>query len=195
MAAVSTLFAGAASASVLYGNGPPSGKIDGWLINPGFAVSDSFTLTSAATITGVTFGVWTSPGDSISAIDWGIADAPGVYTDTATATVTSGTGTENLYEFDVGVDSFSITPTTLAAGTYYLVLQNASVTNGDLAGWDVNNGPSTATTLTGGAVASESFQILGSSVPEPSSWGLMMAGVFGVGAALRRRRNATAVAA
>ncbi|HSZ51813.1 MAG TPA: PEP-CTERM sorting domain-containing protein [Caulobacteraceae bacterium] len=194
-AAASTLAAGAASASVLYDNGPINGTINAWTVAEGFAVSDSFTLSSAATVTGVNFGVWELPGDTTSTVDWAIATAPAAYPDTGTASVTNGPTTINGFGLAVGEDSFSITPTHLAAGTYYIVLQNASVTNGDPLFWDENDGPSTASQLGTGVIGSESFQILGASVPEPSSWALMMAGVFGMGAVLRRRRDAMAIAA
>ena len=194
MAAASALAAGAASASVLYDNGPLDGVTVGWTINFGFAVSDSFTLKSAATVTGVTFGAWALPGDSISSIDWGITSTPGDYADTATAAVTSGPTAPNGLGYDVGVDSFSVGAVSLAAGTYFLVLQNASATNRDVAYWDQNSGPSTATENMNGSISSETFQILGSAVPEPSSWALMIAGVCGVGGLLRRRRSGTLVA-
>lgn len=196
LAAASALAAGAASASVLYDNGSLDSENEAWTINHGYAVSDSFTLTSAATVTGVTFGAWTFSGDSISSVDWGITSTPGDYVDTATAMVTSGPTTVNGGGYHVGVDSFSISPESLAAGTYYLVLQNASVTGGDFAFWDENDGPSTATDNPDGPIGSETFQILGgAAVPEPASWALMIMGVFGMGAVLRRRRSGMRLAA
>jgi hypothetical protein len=46
----------------IYDNGPTNGTTDGWTINFGFAVSDSFTLVST-TIGGLNFAAWTEPGD------------------------------------------------------------------------------------------------------------------------------------
>src|SRR5499427_7687565 len=53
-----------AVAQVVYSNGPINGTTDGWTINFGFVVSDTFTVGSGgATITGLTFGAWLFPGD------------------------------------------------------------------------------------------------------------------------------------
>ena len=189
--------AGAASASVLYDNGPINGGIEAWPLTFGDAVSDSFTLTSAATVTGVDFGVWTFHSDTLSSVDWGITSTPADYVDDGTAAVTTGATHRDTSDtfYDISADSFSIGPVILAAGTYYLVLQNASASDGDPAFWDENGGASTATANVAGTIPSESFQILGEAVPEPSSWALMIAGAFGAGAVLRRRRTAAPVAA
>lgn len=204
-AAVLASASAASAANVVYDNGPLNGTIDAFTINFGFQVSDSFTLTSAATVTGVNFGVWSSSGDEITSVDWGIATEPATYTDTATATVTSGPTTVNGDGYNVGIDSFSLPNVPLAAGTYYLVLQNAVVGSGDPIYWDENNGPSTASEDELGNLAnydvpgttgSESFQILGlSGVPEPGAWALMLVGFGVMGAALRARRGAAAARA
>jgi hypothetical protein len=83
------------------------------------------------------------------------------------------------------IGTFSTGNISLAAGTYYLVLQNAVLTNGGFYFWDENDGPSSATNNIAGAIGSESFQILGttnvSATPLPSTWFLMLSGFAGLG--------------
>ena len=51
----------------IYDNDPTNGTVDAWTINFGFIVSDTFTVSSGnSTITGLEFGAWLSPGDSIT---------------------------------------------------------------------------------------------------------------------------------
>src|SRR5690242_6169558 len=53
-----------AVADVLYENGPINGETDAWTINFGFALADSFTIsTGDSTVNGVAFGAWLFPGD------------------------------------------------------------------------------------------------------------------------------------
>jgi hypothetical protein len=213
---LTTLFAGAAlaaicsgsvaGAAVLYNNGPLNGTIDGAGINGGQAIGDSFTLTSAETVTGVNFGVWTLTGDKMLKVDWGITGDPTAIPDNGTAAVTTGATTPVGGGFSVGVDSFSIGALHLGPGTYYLWLQNAFIKNGDPLFWDINNGPSAASwafdgafngSLNGAVVPgtnSESFQILGGAAPEPATWAMMLAGFGGIGAAIRRGRKARGAA-
>lgn len=47
----------------LYDNGPLNGATDAWAINFGYVVSDTFTVSSNASMTGFSFGVWEFPGD------------------------------------------------------------------------------------------------------------------------------------
>ena len=182
-----------ASATVLYTNGPIHGTIDAWTINFGFAVEDSFTLPTTATVTGVTFGGWTDPDDVITSVDWGIAATPDSFADDGTAAVTAGPYLgQNIYGYDIYTYSFSISPTSLAAGTYYLTLQNAVATNGDPAYWDENDGPSTALENPVGSIGSESFSETSAAVPEPSTWAMMLLGFAGLGYAGFRRARAAA---
>ena len=61
----------------------------------------------------------------------------------------------------------------LAAGDYWLNLQNAVVDTGDPVYWDENSGPSQASQNSVGTIPSESFTLLGETtqgtVPEPGS--------------------------
>jgi hypothetical protein len=173
-------------------------------VNFNFAVSNSFTLSQASTVTGVNFGMWTSPGDTLSAIDWAITTTPDSYPINGTAAVTDGAvvGTGFGY-YDLRWDSFSTGNVNLGPGTYYLVLQNAVTAGGNPAFWDINNGPSVAYENSIGPVQdnlfpgsnASSFQIIGTSgAPEPAEWALMLGGFGLAGAALRRRRSVAAAA-
>lgn len=179
-----------ANAAVLYDNGPINAGVNAWTIDFIFAVSDSFTLAQASTVTGVNFGVWAFPGDTMASVDWAITTTPGTYPVDGSAAVGTSFLYTNGFGYDISLDSFSTGGVSLAAGTYYLVLQNAVTTNGDPISWDENDGPSSATENTVGAIGSESFQILGTTggVPEPATWALMLVGLGGLGATLRSRR-------
>jgi hypothetical protein len=83
----------------------------------------------------------------------------------------------------------------LAGTTYWLQIGNSMATNGDDAGWDQSDGPSTAFKANVGALpdgfgcnglctGSESFEIL--SAPEPGTLLLLGAGLIAL-AGLRRR--------
>jgi len=195
-ASLAVLGAASASAQVAYTNGPIDGTNSAWTINGGYAVTNSFTLSSTTKITGFTFGGWTDPGATFTAVDYGFSTSPD-YAITGTASLTAGSVIPNtgwgLY--DVRKYRASITPVTLAAGTYWFALQNGATTNNDYAYWDINNGPSTAYENVLGNVAgwvgptsSTSFTLL-SSAPEPASWAMMLGGFGLVGAAMRHRRK------
>jgi hypothetical protein len=196
------------SAAVLYDNGPIKGTINAFTINFGFAVSDSFTLASPSTLTGVIFGVWSTPGDTMTSVDWAITNTPGVYPVTGTALVTNGAPFSPAADFGFGgqftisQDSFSLPNVALAAGTYYLVLQNAVSVGGNGLFWDENDGPSTATgnDFDPDPIASESFQILGTALaaetPLPAALPLFATGLGALGLlGWRRKRKAAALTA
>jgi len=194
----------ATAQTVVYDNGGVNGESGAVSIVWGWAASNSFTLSATTQITGVTFGAWVSPGNSVTAIDWGINDVfPPDFLSNGTASITSSTfvGT-NSSGYSLYTYAFSITPETLEAGTYYLSLQNAASELGGAIYWDINFGGSAAYSNLYGQVASESFQILGiqerpggpgdgdpQGVPEPASWLMMVAGFCLAGAALRSRRR------
>jgi hypothetical protein len=202
------------SAAVLYSNGPVNGTIGAWQISVavvGYAVSDSFTLSAPSTLTGVNFGAWSElyssneqpcPPCMITSVDWGIATVAGTYPDDGTASVTIGpalspfTSYGSSGGYEVNADSFSLPNISLAAGTYYLILQNAQPDTYEFF-WDQDNGPSTATlNSAAGSVGSESFQILGTTTtPLPSTWVMMLSGLLALSLfAYRRGKGGLAAA-
>jgi hypothetical protein len=193
-----------ASADVLYDNGAntatSAGYYNGWNIGQGLAVSDSFTLSQASTITGVNFGIleWPNGGGDITALDFGITTTPNSYPISGHASVTTGpqTGTGADY-WTLRTDSFSTGNISLGPGTYYLVLQNAVNTASLVDFWTENDGSSTAYHNEEGAIGSESFQILGvtAAVPEPSTWAMLLLGFAGIGFMAYRRKAKSALMA
>ncbi len=192
-----------ASAVTLYDNGAIDGTYAGANIYTD-AVSNSFTLSAASTLTGVNFGVWYEPGSPIVSVDWAITTTPTFPTGT-TASVTLGpeftpTGSYGGGGvFRVAQGSFSLPSIGLAAGTYYLMLRTAVTNPADgQVYWDDNQGSSIAyTTRTTGPFDSESFQILGTEntknpvVPLPAALPLFATGLTGLGlTGWRRKRKA-----
>jgi hypothetical protein len=201
-----------AGAAILYNNGFLNGTVDAFEIAGGAGVADSFTLSSAATISGIDFGVWTFPGDTLSSVEWAIhsyttdptVDLFSGFLASGTAAVTNGSATLRTVgttTFAMSTDSISLTGgLSLPAGSYYLILESASVPNHDPVFWDESDGLSSAFssvigTLQGysgaGLSGSESFDIRGSfasSAPEPTTWILMLLGFAGLGGVRRRGR-------
>jgi hypothetical protein len=187
----------------IYDNGPTNGTTDAWTINFGFAVSDSFTLGSASTVSGLNFAVWIAPGDVLQSAEVSITSSEfgGTTFFDGTVNFTQGNCVSNQYGFNVCTESGSFSGPALNAGTYWLNLQNASVNTGDPVYWDENSGPSSASQNSLGTVPSESFTLLGGtgagpgtgpgtgpgSTPEPSSIMLFGSGVLGLAGVLRRK--------
>ena len=190
-----------ASGTVLYNNGPAGPDIDAWTINNGYIVSDTFTLISDSTVGGFDFAAWEFPGDSVLTVDWSITlqENGGTMYGGGTASVTQQFISQNAYgywEYEVSVTGLSVA---LSAGTYWLNLQNAVVSNGDPVYWDENSGvgcqspgcPSQASESALGTIPSESFDITGTSgggtTPEPGSIILFVSGILGMSGMLRER--------
>jgi hypothetical protein len=176
-----------------YSNGPINGTTDAWTINFGFVVSDTFT-TSGGVTAGLSFGAWLFPGDVLESAEVQITSAEfggTTYTDQVVNFSQSGCS-GNQYGFNVCTETSSFGPVNLAAGTYWINLDNAVVNNGDPVYWDENSGPSSASENSVGTIPSEAFT-LGCcgpppSVPEPSSIVMFGSGALGLAAWLRRRR-------
>jgi len=181
---------------VLYDNGPINGTTDGWTINFGFVVSDTFTLDGPSQVAGLSFGAWLFPGDILQSAEVSITSEEfggTSYFDGVVNFSQSGCS-ENQYGYDVCTVTGSFAPVNLNAGSYWLNLQNAVVNTGDPVYWDENNGPSSASENSVGTIPSEAFTILGTgttttttTTPEPSSILLLGSGLLGLGGLLRRK--------
>lgn len=192
-----TLFVIPATAqSYIYDNGPINGTVDAWTINFGYAVTDSFIMPTAQTITGFQFGVWAYPGDTPLSVDFSIGTSPFSGTP-ETVALTSTYLYTNQYGYDIDLETAYVN-IPLSAGTYWLTLQNAVTTQGNPLYWDENSGPSLAQESSLGTIPSESFQILGpcdlgghnqscGPTPEPGTIALFGSGVLGLAALLRRK--------
>jgi uncharacterized repeat protein (TIGR03803 family) len=158
----------------VYDNGPINGNTDAWTINFGFIVSDTFTIANDQIyLTGMSFGAWLFPGDTLTSVEVSITSSENGGTSYFDQTVNFTQGTcisGNQYGFDVCTETGTFNVPTLNAGTYWVNLQNASVSSGDPGYWDENSGvgctgqgcPSLASENTTGSIPSESFTILGS---------------------------------
>jgi hypothetical protein len=186
-----------AAAQALYSNGPVNGTSDAWTINFGFVVSDTFSLSSASTVTGVNFYAWTySTGDVLETAEVSITSSEfggTTYTDQI-VNFTQSACSANQFGFNVCLESSSLAPVNLAGGTYWLTLDNAIVNDGDPIFWDENSGPSTASASSVGTIPSESFTVFGtagtsttSTTPEPGSVMLWGSGIIGLAGAIRRK--------
>jgi hypothetical protein len=189
-----------AMADTVYDNGPINGTTDGWTINFGFAVSDTFTVSGGgATITGLAFGAWLFPGDVLQSAEVliGTSEFSGDLFD-GVANFTQSNCVGNQYGFNVCTETGNFSGPALGDGSYWLTLQNASVNTGDPIYWDENSGPSQASENSVGTVPSEAFTVLGTggtstttttggTVPEPSSIMLFGSGILGLAGVLRRK--------
>jgi len=187
--------------STVYSNGPINGTTDAWTINSGFVVSDTFTVGSGgANVTGISFGAWAFPGDVLesSGIQITSSEFGGTTFYSGTVNFVQSGCSSNQYGFNVCTETSdsSFGSVNLAAGTYWLNLDNAVVNTGDPIYWDENSGPSSASENSVGTIPSEAFTVLGgtttttttsSSVPEPSSIMLFGSGILGLAGLLRRK--------
>jgi PEP-CTERM motif len=186
-----------AMAQTIYNNGPINGTTDGWTINNGFVVSDTFTI-SGSVVPALIFGAWTFPGDVLQTAEVTITSSEfggTVYTDQVVSFTQSGCS-GNQYGYNVCTETGSFgTAVNLASGTYWLNLQNAVVNTGDPVYWDENSGASQASENSVGTIPSEAFTVLGGSTtttptgstPEPSTVMLFGSGVLGLAGILRRK--------
>jgi PEP-CTERM motif len=185
----------------IYDNGAINGTTDAWTINFGFTVSDSFTLGSASTVSGLSFGAWLTPGDILESAEVSITSSEfgGTSFFDGVVNFSQGGCSSNQFGFNVCTETGSFSGPALNAGTYWLNLNNAVVNTGDPIYWDENSGPSSASQNSLGTIPSESFTLLGgsggpgstgpssTSTPEPSSIMLFGSGILGLAGVLRRK--------
>ncbi len=172
--------AATAADSILYTNGPDPGNIGYWAINNGSAVSNSFTLSTAATIHGVEFSIYdVNDRNQPLTATWAITTQQ-----FGGAVVAGGINTPLIYISRIFANRFLfsqwemkfLTNVTLPPGTYWLQIQGVVTRWGTWAYWGESDGvecwplrqcPSSAyywdTLLSRGItpIGSESFELWG----------------------------------
>jgi PEP-CTERM motif len=197
---VCLLLAVAPAMADTYSNGPYNGTTNSWMINFGFSVTNSFSLTclggdGQCSLTSFSAVYWLTPGDTAPLVEAQVGSTPFgsdildqvLHEDSTISLGTNQAGfvlEQNTYNF-IGDDDIN------NGQTYWLTLLNASVPSGNPVYWDENSGPSSAFENTLGAIPSESFTITGivseGTTPEPSSILLLGSGILGLAGVLRRR--------
>jgi hypothetical protein len=179
----------------IYDNGPTDGQELGWTINFGFAVSNTFVVSTPSTIDGVTFAAWLFAGDILETAEVSITSSEfggTTYFDQTLGFTASGCF-QNTIGYNICNETASFSGFNLNPGTYWLNLENGVVNTGDPVYWDENGGPSEASNNSVGTLPSESFTILGrqgsgtGTTPEPSSILLFGPAIFGLAGILRRK--------
>ena len=138
-------------ANEVYDNGPINGDVNAWTINFGYSVSDSLEILRTSQVSGISFGAWLYPGDSIQTVEVQIgSSALGYNFLDEIVGVTQSNCVTNACGYAVCTENLAFTPTLLWAvcpfpfgqcsGTYWVTLQNATVPSGDPAYWDENYG-------------------------------------------------------
>ena len=95
---------GPLDSNTIYENGPINGTTDGWTLNSGFVVSNTFTVPSGGGgVGGMTFGAWAFPGDVLQTVEISITSSEfggTTYTDQV-VNFTQSSCSGNQYGFNV----------------------------------------------------------------------------------------------
>ena len=209
--ALLALSGAATNAAVLYQNPDPitstPGNVDAWSIYASFIVADTFTLSSNSNLSSIDFLTWNSNFNHVFLIDWSITSGPdsGTILGSGTASVTDVLQlADNGLGFNLDLNTFDLN-LNLAAGTYWLNLQNAHVVGGNPVYWDQGGGGSQAWDSAFGFLSvangncgagtngscAETFDINGTEnarIPEPITLSLFGVGLAGA-LAMRRRKS------
>jgi hypothetical protein len=183
-----------------YGNGFLNGGVTGWNFTND-SVSNTFHPSGGTVVSGFGIGAWETPGDTLSSLDWSVADSNGNVLAAGTA---SRANLVDLHlftnQYGYNIDSITVSGLAVAlfGGSYWLNLTNAITLNGDPV-WDQNSGvgcpgnnglgggcPSSALDSAVGSIPSEAFYIA-APTPEPSSILLVGWGILGLVGVVRRR--------
>jgi hypothetical protein len=187
-----------AVADTLYDNGPVNGQLNAWDISsPGKFVANSFViLREGDTLGDFLDWAWMAGfGNWVEDWTWKAFTTGGIMVGGGTTTPTQGSCFGNEFGYQVCQETTQLGGLQLAAGTYYLTLQDAVSGMGDPVYWDENDGlgcmsggcPSTAYNQDG-PIGSEAFVIEGGSpAPEPGSIFLLGSSLLGAAGILRRK--------
>lgn len=131
--------------TLLYADGTFTGETTAWTVGFGWIVSNDFVLGSTVSVTKIKVRLWVGPSTTVSNVTWSIGSS--VYgSDVAggTAVATQEDSYVNSFGYSVLLLSWPVGPLTLAAGTYWLTLQDTVADDATAVFWDESDGPSNA---------------------------------------------------
>jgi hypothetical protein len=194
--------ADAFSSQLVYSDGgTPGVEYNGFAIYPVYMVSDSFSVSSSASLVSAQVGLFVASGSGVpSSLDWAIGTTLGGSDVSSGAALLSNTAYPNQYY----QSTFPISGQLLPNETYYLTLSDGLTTDGgppyDELAWDDVAGPSVEMAndtggwySSGGLPNGNEFSLY--AVPEPSAITLLASAFIALWAAagvprlrFRRRR-------
>jgi hypothetical protein len=224
LVSIVTIVSAAAQASIVYDNGPPItsdtseqfASNNAWPIFGTWSVSDSFVLSDPTTLTSAQIALWVNSlyaGTPPNSVQWAIGSQAFLTDVVSLQTGSLASGGAGVYSsgYNLFEETFSLSNTSLTAGTYFLTLTNLqstynpSVPSND-AFWAWSASPPAGGTAGVDyyfppqgyfSTVPESFQLYGdpqgAAVPEPAAlivWSLLAG--LGICLGWRWRRKAAA---